>query len=609
VIKETVELNPSAQSFNKEVLGDTIFNGCHYYEYSEGEIDEMRFDSPEMNTGEQTTFTLWRVVDGEEWRFFEDVNILQTAITLEPNLGEITRIDSGEYRYSAPDEIPDSIISVTVNYELYTYFCRWKDGSNNIVKKGKLEDCPVCTPFGGPDLNRYYATGQITLKRDSLYVSIEKDTIYYGDSAQVIIKKRNPDGTLEDFPPTQKFEIAKLEGCMAGDIKVGDSLGTYFNNVSLPIYFMAADSIDDDSTGIIKLRVGLVPNTDYENSSGKIISNACYGGNYTSSKYKDVRANVENPLVILYPLRNSPDEKITSDPQMPEVICKAWLKTNIGEPVKFEWEYKVSYTYQRVRKRNGKPICSRSSESIFRGITWGTGGFTEEWTVPFTNDLNNSFKFIGQDWREGCNQIMPYWDEGYLVFTGGNVLITVTVKAMGSEIVLGKNTQNVNRILGDNPSKNSVISYTNSDEMRAIIEKETSATYCQFTDDELDPSNWEPYKQKGWPYYGAPSGYGLTQIDNTPPATEKKLWNWKSNIDGGKQRLLTSQNEVNDYISKMRATNVEKYRLTNVFQNYNGGKSARYYIWSGNKWEPNRNRGSEYGNSVYKIYEQWKKLK
>lgn len=88
-----------------------------------------------------------------------------------------------------------------------------------------------------------------------LAVTIEPGVLSAGDTASVIIKKRNPDGTLEDFPSEQTFEIGMLEGCIQGDILVNVSLGYYFPDAQLPVYFVAADSIDEDS-GYVRLRIG-----------------------------------------------------------------------------------------------------------------------------------------------------------------------------------------------------------------------------------------------------------------------------------------------------------------------------------------------------------------
>ncbi len=67
-----------------------------------------------------------------------------------------------------------------------------------------------------------------------LYVKFTPETIAPGDTADIIIKKINSDGTLEDYPPYQTFEIGVLDGCDLGNILVNDSLSNYFDDVSSP---------------------------------------------------------------------------------------------------------------------------------------------------------------------------------------------------------------------------------------------------------------------------------------------------------------------------------------------------------------------------------------
>lgn len=93
-----------------------------------------------------------------------------------------------------------------------------------------------------------------------LIVSVEPEILVPGDTADVIIKKKIPDGTLTDFDTTRTFEVGMLEGCMSGTIIVGSppDTGSYFYNVHQPIRFAAADSLVGDSAGIVRIRVGLV---------------------------------------------------------------------------------------------------------------------------------------------------------------------------------------------------------------------------------------------------------------------------------------------------------------------------------------------------------------
>ncbi len=68
-----------------------------------------------------------------------------------------------------------------------------------------------------------------------------------GDTANIIVMERNPDGTLADFPPGQQFEVQIDSGQNYGTIlSSGDTAG-YFASIPQPFQFVAADSINADS--------------------------------------------------------------------------------------------------------------------------------------------------------------------------------------------------------------------------------------------------------------------------------------------------------------------------------------------------------------------------
>ena len=104
-------------------------------------------------------------------------------------------------------------------------------------------------------------TDKLFLIRPSpIFVTITPDTLAPGDTASIIIKKRNPDGTIEDFPPDQTFEIGIAEGCL-GNLFACDEedcyLEPHFYGIpnSVPVYFVADVSAD---SGTVKIRVGLI---------------------------------------------------------------------------------------------------------------------------------------------------------------------------------------------------------------------------------------------------------------------------------------------------------------------------------------------------------------
>ena len=95
------------------------------------------------------------------------------------------------------------------------------------------------------------------LNPSPLKVTIFPEVISPGDTAEIIIKKRNPDGSLEDYPPSQAFEVGMIEGCEGGTLLAEGDTGAYLYNVYQPIKFIAADNIQGDTLSI-KLRAALV---------------------------------------------------------------------------------------------------------------------------------------------------------------------------------------------------------------------------------------------------------------------------------------------------------------------------------------------------------------
>lgn len=90
-----------------------------------------------------------------------------------------------------------------------------------------------------------------------IIVSIIPETISPGDTAQIILQRRNSDGTIVDFSEGDSFEIGMIEGCEGGQILYGDSLAPYFEEVYQPIYFVADSSVTDTSI-TVGVRVGLI---------------------------------------------------------------------------------------------------------------------------------------------------------------------------------------------------------------------------------------------------------------------------------------------------------------------------------------------------------------
>ncbi len=98
--------------------------------------------------------------------------------------------------------------------------------------------------------------GTVSVISWSILVTVAPSTISPGDTADIIVQKKNYDGSIEDFPPDQKFEIGMLSGCMAGEILTSVGKATYFRDVSPPFKFVAADSVDSTNNKVL-IRAGI----------------------------------------------------------------------------------------------------------------------------------------------------------------------------------------------------------------------------------------------------------------------------------------------------------------------------------------------------------------
>jgi hypothetical protein len=619
------------------------------------------------------------VVVTSETVYYPDIfEIITDVYPSEITTGEEAYIDINLYNYCAPASDETKInLEIIKGHELASLINPYTDERSDtltnlghwwgymyarVIADGKSsnETDTVIVKVSTTDPNIVPKEVPIYIIPPLIYVYTVPEVLLASDTAEVIIKKRNPDGTLEDFPAEQTFELAVTDECVNGNILVDTTLNIYFENVVQPIYFVAADSIEG-GTGFVRLRVG----TDLGGGNGaskpsriidedekylseeqkkmkelregyaKMIEqkkkemltqmnksnenplaaaplvSACYIGNYIYNFgywLGDV-ALEDYKIEILYPTPNT-NEWITGEPRMPEVICKAKLSSFYPGVIKYEWKYIVRKYYDRRSVKNS-PICTRTSRSEFQGKSYSDfGSEITEWNVPFDKDSGYFyFKSLqpGKNKNDPLNYIYgcagetnEWYDSNEEIFTGGDVLITITAKEFHTGKILAKlDTVYSGKIRGLNPDINSIHSYANSNKIKAIMWQEGKTNH--FTGEAINPFYWWPYNEEGWPLYGKPNGYGLMQLDNGPAATERQLWNWKANVDGGKKKLNAAYNEVFEYHG---VPDEGKYNLTNAFQNYNWGNGTKYYVWKKRKkeWVPNPNRGSEYGKKVYDKY-------
>ncbi len=472
------------------------------------------------------------------------------------------------------------------------------DEAASINKKNKAKEIKpelLGIIIGGGE--EIFGFGKAIIKKPSIHVAFNPDTLSPGDTADVIVKLKKPDGTLLPFPPEQLFEVGVIGGCEYGKILASDGRDSlYFKDIQQPIRFIAADSIDTDSAAV-QLRVGIPEEQGY--SLAKRKSNAatvnsddyCQVVNFQYDYYGVGEEKVKLPeLEIIYPTEKSDDEKITAEPKMPEVICKARLKNYNKGQVTFEWEYWVSYEMKRWTINNDR-LCSRFGKTKFKGKSYSYNEQITTWIVPFFKDSATfNFKAIRHSYNElpgyGCDKEINEWTEGNDVFTGGNVFVQVTAKdKKGKQI--GYRQITANNLLGENQTDlNTIYNYASSNEIKAIL---------------LQESRTRQFNDYYWPIYGPPNGYGLMQLD-WPAATEKQLWNWKANLDGGKNLYFNIKKPAAEKFLKKHGFTTEEL-LKCAFQKYNYNKHF-YFKWNEilNKWEKRDDLPNDYGGDVYEKF-------
>ena len=189
-------------------------------------------------------------------------------------------------------------------------------------------------------------------------------------------------------------------------------------------------------------------------------------------------------LVVIYPTDRLKDEKdITKDPKMPDITAKAKLENFKGDSVHFQWNLRVQW----------EGPDGRQFDDPFPGNTAAKNSQVSQWPI--------------------------YWNN--MIRGGDELTLDVTATAGGK--VYDKTVDHGFVIKGDNPDK-AVVREGLTTEEQVFIYMESR--FRQFK------------KNKDFPYFGDPHGYGLGQIDNIGRtgrhATDEEVWNWQVNRETSK---------------------------------------------------------------------------
>ncbi len=620
--------NPSSKfSMNDcgySIQGDTTFLGCTYNLFL-SDCLSFTFTPQKIAPGGSSVIQLWIVQNVYEYDEELDPS-LQRTIYVNPDYGNIVRIGNGKYLFTASDTLTADSNFAVIQYKNFTNGCAgWdKDSSLHRIEPTKsvsADGCIYCPPFLWTTLWCDEGVDSLLIGYDSLSVTISPSVVYPGDTADVVIKKKLRDGTLVDFDSTQTFEVAKLEGCIWGNLLVGDTLRSYFYDVRQPIKFVAdtsaivIDSLVSD-TGHILISVGIIdPDNKAKHHPQPLDVTDCFTGSLLEQNMKVAEAAEQNPLEIISPTPGDTNW-ISKSPQMPDINCKAIMHGDyFWEEVNFDWEFVIKDSISRHSHFRPDTLCPRIGMLKFVGSSTANYSDTTFWDILFnvSNIDPNSVYFkalqptIPHDESYGgnCDAVINSWDEGEDILVGGIDSVKVIARNGNGKIV-GINQLKIGYILGENPEQDSIRAYANSNELYAIIKHESNvpgAVGLQFNshNNGLRYKTWyldgAKYNRKGYPVYGPPNGFGLTQIDN-PPATEMDLWNWHHTIDSGRDRWNSAKYSAMNYINNKGATYIDSVFYMNAYQRYNGG---RYWDWDGHEWIPTPGKHT-YGRQVYLIY-------
>ena len=517
------------------------------------------------------TFNL-EVIQGQEYGALYDVETDETALSFsgiltESGSGSLFSYDYGyRFKFIADGVQPDINQPGTV-----TIRCIPSDGDITPIE------------FSFPVAYNEYPPEQ------GILVQFAEPLMAPGDTTQIFLKRRNPDGTLEDFSQWDSFEIGMIDGCEAGQILVEGVLAPYFEEAYQPIYFVADGNLTETDT--VEVRVGLIegigtrpvnvggeekdknvkePNPPADNPTtycfiGEIVRDYIGDGSLVVGKLEIIIIR-DNPI----PQKN--DVFITEEPAMPEITCKAKLNQEVQGTIKYEWKFIVRQEYRR--KGKVPPNCTRISKCEFQGLSYSTlsDGYTE-WTVPFLKDSGYFwFEAVGykdNDIWGGCTRTFNYWyDTNTEIFTGGDVRVSIVAKNEYGNKIAEIENEYWGRILGNNPSITNARSYAGDNEISALMQTE-SKTH-QFTYNPLADNFPYGYGELNYPEYGYPNGFGIMKLDN-PSATERELWNWKANIDKGISIYTTKKQWAITYLNKFTSNIPDSIIKQSSFQKYNGG--------------------------------------
>ena len=388
----------------------------------------------------------------------------------------------------------------------------------------------------------------------SIIVSFNPSSISVGDTVELVLEKMVYGGNIIPYHPLQQFEVGMLEGCINGSILVDDSLGSYFDRVTQPIYFVAADTLYTDTletdTASVRLRVGLnqewsdpysdqtevlhkkwlakngLKENDYPlkktNKANSYVESACYTGTYISWVYDDVDA-ILNKLkieLVAYPTQ----KEINANPTAPVFPIRLKITNgnsggNLKSHLEVKWT-KLGHTFSATATKEFQ---------VFTSIV----DFNVNWKDEFNNDI---------------------------IVGGDEIKLTVWYGLYRKTFPLNS------KILGLNPDKQIIKDYMAAHYFPPI-DMPLSETVTD--DDKILQMQIIVLKESTWrqfiPYNTSEADYplligtdwGLCQLHKSNPTIDE-LWHWKKNINSGIHILWGNGYDEKYHMIKTKFSNIKK---------------------------------------------------
>ena len=252
-------------TISNETDSDTLYHNSERYITLYGDVNDSYYNQYCWSCGgalpSSVKFTL-EIIEGEEFGSLFDAETEQRGISFS-NIGTYWGIgDLFETRFNY---IADGIQPDSTHPGIVTIRCTPSDPAVNTVD--------ISFPVGYSNYS------------DKILVEFTKPKLQPGESTQIILRKINPNGSIEDFPSYQAFEIGMLEGCDLGKIISDNQAGNYFYFAYQPFYFIADTNA---VSGVAQIRVGLI---EGGGGASKIIKADTSTSNVDSRLLKSGRRN------------------------------------------------------------------------------------------------------------------------------------------------------------------------------------------------------------------------------------------------------------------------------------------------------------------------------